>query len=212
MSNQQIAPMAQLSIDERIQELEGFLQMQEEKLVQPKETLPMAPEIKLLPQQETSTDLLKSMSDNLEAMRKNQDLDRLYYKRNNPVSTDLPIYDWNEAIVPPGSIVQFSYKVPEGWVFNWRKFAVTYNDDTTYYIWVDGRFEPTLTDVLQDFGNLADVWIPPVRVYNKAEVWALNGGIGNSTYSVYFSGFTRRYRQIITELEFQGAELDGGEV
>ena len=88
MTNQTIAPPVNLSVDERIEELENFLRIQEDKLVQPKETLPMTPpmtpEIKSLPQQETSTDLLKSMSDNLEAMRRNQDLDRLYYKRNNP--------------------------------------------------------------------------------------------------------------------------------
>lgn len=193
--NENIAPpVKQLSIQERIREVEKFLEEQEKKAIMPKAP-PKKVEEPAPPENEAIT-LLKKISEN-------QEIDRKRFERNNPVENDEPIYDWNEATIDPGYMVQFSLFVPEGHVFYFEYLNVTYNADTVYYIWIDGAYEPTLTDTLQDFGDHAQIYKPPKMCYNKAEVWCLNNGDDAQTYSVFFRGFLRWYRAIKREIVYE---------
>ncbi len=206
MANQQIAPMAQLSINERIDELENFLRIQEEKLAQPKETLPMAPPMTpeitpVIPQTDDVLTLLKRISEN-------QEIDRKRYERNNPVSGDDPIYDWAEETILPGQMVQFIYYVPEGRAFFLEYINVVHNVETTYSIFIDGEYQPNLSYALQDFGDHMEIWRPPKMAYNKVEVWCLNNWIAAQTYSVFFQGFNRFYRKIHREIKYEFLEKE----
>jgi len=117
-----------------------------------------------------------------------------WFIRRNAIERDQPIYDWNEAEVPAGYLVQFILTVPEGWEFYFQYPNITYFDDTTYSIWIDGVWEPTLTDSLQDFGDHAVIFDPPKIAYSQAEVWALNNSTVTRTYNCFFRGFLRRPR------------------
>lgn len=199
MVNPNIAPQAELRVEERIKEIEKFLEEQEKKIIEP-----VAPPEKLeepapieepAPEDEAIT-LLKKISEN-------QEIDRKRYERNNPVENDEPVYDWEEETIDPGFIVRFILNVPEGHVFYFEYLNITYNLNTTYYIWIDGAYEPILTDTLQDFGDHAQIYKPPKMCYNTAEVWCLNNGAAAQTYSCFFRGFLRWYRNIKREIEYE---------
>ena len=143
----------------------------------------------------------------LKKITENQEIDRKRYERNNPVEGDEPIYDWAEATIDPGDMVQFTYLVPEGHVFFFEYLNITHNVDTTYYIWLDGVYQPTLTQSLQDFGDHMQIYKPPKMCYNKVEVWALNNGIIAQTYATFFRGFNRWYREINREIFYESLEI-----
>ncbi len=191
MVNPNIAPPAELSVSERIVEVEKFLKDQEEKVMKPL-TQPRKLE-------EPADDVLTV----LKKISENQEIERKRYERNNPVEGDEPIYDWAEATIDPGQMVQFSYLVPEGHVFFFEYLNITHQVDTIYYIWIDNVYQPTLSQTLQDFGDHAQVWKPPKMCYNTVEVWALNNWIAAQTYSCFFRGFNRFYRAIKREITYE---------
>ena len=198
MVNSNIAPMAELDVDDRIAEIEKFLEEQEKKAIMPK-----APPKKLeepIPEDEAIT-LLKKIAEN-------QELDRKRWERANATENDQEIYDWNEAEVPPGYAVDFYIDVNEGWVLFLKYINITYAADTTYDIWIDNIWEPTLTDSILDFGNHQSYFIPPRKAYTQARITALNNGLITQTYNVFFGGFLRRYRAISREIVYESLEKE----
>lgn len=177
-----------MDVQEKINQIEEYLKQQEKKI----ETETPAENQEILI-------LLKKISEN-------QEVDRKRYERNNPVEGDEPIYDWAEATIDPGEMVQFTYDVPEGHVFYFEYLNITFNPNTVYYIWIDQVYQPTLTDTLQDFGDHAQIYKPPKMCYNKVEVWALNNGIIAQTYSCFMRGFNRWYREINREILYESLE------
>jgi len=197
MVNENIAPQAELDIDERIKEIERFLEDQEKNLI-PK---PVEIEPKIIPPPEDVLTLLKKISEN-------QEIDRIRYERNNPVTNDDPIYDWAESDVPPGFMVQFIYTVPEGHVFYLEYINIVHNIDTTYYVWIDGQYQPTLSYAIEDFGDHMAIWKPPKMCYNNVQVWALNNWVAAQTYATFFRGFNRFYRSIHREITYESLEKE----
>ena len=195
MVNENIVPKAELGIDERIAEIESFLEQQEKKTTKSKAKNSTEPEQSFLSEDNVLT-LLKKISEN-------QEIERKRYERSNPVDGDEPIYDWAEATIDPGQMVQFIYTIPEGHVFYFEYPNITHNLDTTYYIWIDGSYQPTLSQTLQDFGDHMQVYKPPKMAYNNVQVWALNNWIAAQTYSCFFRGFNRWYREIKREITYE---------
>ncbi len=198
MVNPRIAPMAELDIDERIKEIEKFLEEQEKKAMMPK--APPKKIEELVPENEAIT-LLKKIAEN-------QEIERKRYERNNPVEGDEPIYDWAEATIDPGQMVQFIYSIPEGHAFYFEYLNITHEVDTTYYVWIDGSYQPTLSQTLQDFGDHAQIYKPPKMAYNNVEVWALNSWVAPQTYSCFFRGFNRWYRAIKREITYESLKKE----
>lgn len=207
----------ELSIQERILEIEKFLKGEEKKL----ETV-KAPFSGIY---QSRSGLFKGLTSGevaipttpisdsemltvLKKISENQEIERKRYERNNPVEGDEPIYDWAEAIINPGYMVQFTYLIPEGHVFYFEYLNITHNVDTTYYIWIDNTYQPTLSQTLQDFGDHAQVWKPPKMCYNRVEVWALNNGVIPQTYSCFFRGFNRWYRVIQREIIYESLKKE----
>ncbi len=221
MTNQQIAPMAQLSIDERIQELESFLQMQEYKLAQPplvsnvveevKAVAPVAPVSPVSTVGPVSPVSALEGNDVITLLRKiseNQEIDRKRYERFNPISNDEAIYDWAEATINPGQLVQFIYTVGEGRVFYLQYPNITHNVETTYSIWIDGEYQPNLSQSLIDFGDHQIVYSPPKMCYNNVQVWALNNWIAPQTYDCFIRGFSRWLQKIHREIKYESLEKE----
>ncbi len=125
MVNPNIAPPAELGIGERVAEVKKFL---DEK--------PKAPT--KLPAENEMLTALKKISEN-------QEIERKRYERNNAVERDDPIHDFAEATIEGGQMVQFIYIVPEGRVFYLEYPNITHNIDTTYYVWIDSQYQPTLS-------------------------------------------------------------------
>ena len=198
MVNPRIAPMAELDVDERIKEIEKFLEEQEKKAIMPK-ALPKKIE-EPYPEDEAIT-LLKKIAEN-------QEIDRKRWERRNAVEGDEEIYDFNEASVDPGYLVEFYLDVPEGWVYYINYINITYADDTDYNIWIDNTWEPTLTDSILDFGNHQSYYVPPRKCYTQARITALNNGLITQTYNVFFGGFLRRYRAISREITYKSLEKE----
>jgi len=186
--NENIAPPAKLDIDERIAEIEKFLEEQEK----PKP-------VEMPPQEAPVEDVITL----LKKITENQETDRVRYERSNPVENDDPIYDWAEATIDPGQMVQFIYTVPEGRAFFFEYLNVVHNIDTTYYIWIDGVYQPTLSYALQDFGDHAQIYKPPKMAYNKVDVWCLNNWVAPQTYATFFRGFNRWYRAIHRKIIYE---------
>jgi len=200
MANQTIAPPAQLNVADRIKKIESYLNKEETRLSTPAEvtepvTVPQQPVTQPMALNQEMISLLKKISEN-------QEIDRKRYERNNPVEGDDPIYDFAEETISPGQIVQFIYTIPEGRAFFLEYVSVVHNIDTTYYIWIDGEYEPTLSYAIQDFGDHMEIWRPPKLAYNKVEVWCLNNWVANQTYAVFFQGFNRWYRSLHREIQY----------
>jgi len=135
----------------------------------------------------------------------NQDLERMRWERCNPLATDSPVYDWAEATIDPGYIVVFTLTIPEGSVFFFEYFNISYNPDTTYNIYIDSvgpATFPALAEVMQDFGDHNPFFKPPRLCYNNVEITALNNGIIAQTYSAFVRGFFRQ--QIKTDKDYLG--------
>ncbi len=206
--HQSIAPMAEvleqpeLSVDDRIAEVEAFLAEHDRAGIPPGngEEEPPTPPTPAPPQDDAIT-LLKKISEN-------QEIDRRRYERENPIRGDDPIYDWAEVTINPGQLVQFIYKVPEGRVFFLNYINVVHNVDTTYSIWIDGEYQPTLSYALQDFGDHNSIWNPKKKAYSTVEVWCLNNWIAPQTYATFFRGWNRWYRRLNTELTYESLKED----
>ena len=135
----------------------------------------------------------------LKKLVENQEIDRVRYERANAIEGDEPIYDWLELETPPGYIATFTYTVSEGHVFYLEYLNITFNADTVYNIWIDGAYQPQLTDVLQDFGDHAQVWKPQKKVYNNVQVTALNNGLITQNYASFFRGGVDFIGQLIVK-------------
>ena len=203
MVNPRIAPMAELDIDERIKEIEKFLEEQEKKAIMPK-----APPKKLeepIPPEDEAITLLKKISEN-------QEIDRKRWERGNAIRGDDVIYDFAEATIDPGQVVQFTYTVPEGRVFFLEYVNIVHNVDTTYSIFLDGEYQPTLSYTIQDFGDHNKIWFPPKMCYNNVQVWALNNWVAAQTYATFFRGWNRWYRKIHREITYESLEKEEEEL
>lgn len=230
MVNPNIAPKKQLGIKQRIEEIERFLKEQEEKIITPKPMSPKKLETQApfegtyktpilgltgttqrqvsLPTAPVNNEVSEDMLNVLKKISENQEIERKRYERDNPVEGDEPIYDWAEATINPGQLVQFIYTVPEGHVFYFEYPNITHQVDTTYSIWIDGSYQPTLSQTLQDFGDHLQIYKPPKMAYNKVEVWALNGWVAAQTYSCFFRGFNRFYRAIKREITYESLKKE----
>ncbi len=199
----EIAPPAKLDIDERIKEIEKFLNVQDE--LEP-EVIPIPePTIPIIVPAPTNQALNVEMVRLLNRMVMNQELERKRWERCNPLATDNPVYDWAEATIDPGFMVTFTLTIPEGNVFFFEYFNITYSADTVYNIYIDGvgpATLPTLTDVLQDFGDHNPFFKPPRLCYRSVVVTALNDGNEATTYSIFMRGFFRQ--SIKTDPEYLG--------
>ncbi len=202
MVNPNIAPPAKLNIQERIRELEKYLEEQEKKLITPK---PVQAPIKKLeepvPPENEVVVLLKKITEN-------QEIERKRWERNNPTEFDDPIYDWLELELPPGFIATFTYTIPEGRIFYFEYLNITYNADTVYSIWIDGAYQPILTDVLQDFGDHAQIWKPQKMCYNNVQITALNNGIITQNYATFFRGWNRWSRAVNREITYESLQKE----
>lgn len=206
--------MVEISIGERISEIETFLGQEEIKLT----TTEISPPVVTEPVPEpvisetpaypafSPTAANAEMIHLLSQMVKNQEIERKSWERNNPLTTDSPVYDWAEETIDPGYMVTFTLNVPEGQVFFFEYFNITYNADTTYNVYIDNvgpATLPTLTDVLQDFGNHAPFFKPPRLCYQDVVITALNNDDVAHTYSVFIRGFFRS--EVKTDKEYLGS-------
>lgn len=223
--NPNIAPPIELSVDERILEIEKFLEGQEaEAGITP--TKPIPKQLAQVPFEGTyksRTGLFKGetsgqvdlpitsvangeMVELLKKLVENQEIDRIRYERDNPISGDDPIYDWSEATIQPGQVVQFIYTVPEGHIFYLEYINIVHNVDTTYSIFIDGQYQPTLSYAIEDFGDHMSIWKPSKMCYNNVQVWALNNWVAAQTYATFFRGWNRFYRAINREITYESLE------
>ena len=194
--NENIAPMAELDIPERIKEIEKFLEEQEKK------PIPIPPKKLEEPLPENEVVVL------LKKMVENQEIDRKRWERANATEFDQEIYDWAEETLPPGYAVDFYLDVNEGWVYFIKYINITYAADTTYDIYIDNVWEPTLTDSILDFGNHQSYYNPPKKAYTQARIRVSNLGAITQTYNTFFGGFLRRFRAINREITYESLEKE----
>ena len=152
--HQSIAPMAEseeVSVDDRIQQIEAFLAENDKVGIPPGEA-PEPTKLQMAPPPDDVVTLLKKISEN-------QEIDRKRYERFNPISNDEAIYDWAEATINPGQLVQFIYTVGEGRVFYLQYPNITHNVETTYSIWIDGEYQPYIASSLEIGLNLSYLFL-----------------------------------------------------
>jgi len=150
--------------------------------------------------------LLSIIGTNQGTMIENQNLERRRWERSNPLITDSPVYDWAEETIDPGYQVSFTLTIPEGNVYFFEYLNITYNADTVYEIIIDEVGDPTLptlTDVLQDFGDHSPFFKPPRLCYRSVVITALNNDDVAHTYSVFLRGWFRQ--SLKTDKEYLGA-------
>ena len=70
--------------------------------------------------------------------------------------------------------------------------SVTLNKSTSYEILIDGKYDPALTEPIQQFGNNQPVYDPPERVYHKIELKVTNNSKTEQAYNFQIKGFIRR--------------------
>ena len=128
----------------------------------------------------------------LKGIKLNQELERRRWERRNAIKDDIPIYDWAEETVPTDYRVKFTLAVPEGWVFYWSYPSWTWNRYSQFQVWIDGVYQPEITDIIQDFADHTEVFNPPKKVYASAEIWCTNVSTFEKTYACFFGGFLRR--------------------
>jgi len=180
-------------IEERVKRIEEFLGERERI-----PGIPVAP-VPNLNNNEGVIELLSQIG-------QNQNLERLRWERCNPMITDSPVYDWAEETIDPGFMVTFTLTVNEGSIFFFEYFNITYNAETIYNIYIDGvgpATLPTLTDVIQDFGDHLPFFKPPRLCYQNVIITALNDDAVAHTYSVFIRGFFRQ--QIQSDKEYLGS-------
>ncbi len=182
-----------VSISERIKEIEKFLKEEEET-----PEVPLAPAPIPEPTPVAPAPVLNNNVEVVGLLRRmliNQLIERRSWERSNPLITDSPIYDWAEETIDPGFMVTFTLTVNEGSVFFFDYFNITYNADTVYNLYIDGVGPgtlPTLTDVLQDFGDHSPFFRPPRLCYRYVIITALNTDNVAHTYSVFLRGWFRQ--------------------
>jgi len=186
--------IAELTIGERIKEIENFLEDQEETPA----PIPLAPitiPTDVLPTPITPTPIINNNEEVIKILNRiliNQLIERKSYERNNPLITDIPIYDWLEIETPAGYIVTFTLTVPEGFLFFFDYFNITYAPNTIFNITIDGVAESPVTDPVQDWGNHAPFFNPPRICQDHVIITALNDGTVDQTYGCFMRGFFRQ--------------------
>ena len=203
--NENIAPKTNLDIQGRITEIQKLLDIQDKKVIKPvpvrQAPVPTSPPT-------NQPNLNGEMITLLKKITENQEIERARYERNNPIVNDDPIYDWAEATINPGQMVQFIYIIPEGYTFFLEYVNIVHNDETTYYVWIDGQYQPTLSYAIEDFGDHMAIWKPPKMCYNRVEVWALNNWVAAQTYACFFRGFNRFSRAVKREITYESIEKE----
>lgn len=206
--NENIAPPAELGVEERVAEVKKFLK---EKAIEPE-----APPKKLEGTQapfegtyKSQTGLFKGttsgqvalptapingeMLDVLNSINNKMELERVRFEKTNAVSGDQNIHDWVEASVPSGSIATFSFQLNEGWVFHIQKIQITYQPLSIYNFIRDGIYEPTLSEWVNDYADQYVLFNPPLKAFSQCEISVLNLSGITQIYSVFMGGFLRRY-------------------
>jgi len=206
MVNQNIAPMAGMSVNERIKEIEKFLDKQEIGVMQQRAVQPVQPiqQTQQTPMGEGDQEMINI----LKKISENQEIERKRFDRNNPIEGDDPVYDWAEETIDPGQIVIFTYYVPEGHIFYLEYVNIVHNIDTTYSVWIDGEYQPNLSYAIEDFGDHMAIWKPPKMCYNNVQVWALNNWVAAQTYATFFRGFNRFYRAAKREITYDSLKKE----
>ena len=193
-----------VSITDRIKQVEKFLKDQEETPKTPE--VPLTPAPILTPAPAVAPAL--ALNDNVEVigllrrMLINQLIERREYERSHVLIDDSPIYDFAEETIDPGFMVTFTLTIAEGRIFFFEYFNITYNEDTIYNLYIDGVGPgtlPTLTDVLQDFGDHNIMFSPPRLCYQNVIITATNVGAIAQTYSVFMRGWFRQSVKIDQE-------------
>jgi len=198
-----IAPLKEVSIGERIADIETFLNQEELKLtteeiptptveIEPVITEPIYPTF-------SPTAANAEMIDLLRQIIRNQEVERRSYERNNPLTTDNPVYDWLELSTPAGFLATFTLTVPEGFVFLFEYFNTTYRANTVYNISIDGVAEPTTTEPVMDWADHFLIFRPPRICYRYVIITALNNGDATTTYGCFIRGFFRSTTKVSKE-------------
>ncbi len=115
------------------------------------------------------------------------------YARDNPIKKDDPVYEHKEEIIEAETSHTFTYKIPEGRVLYLRNFGVTYHVDSTYKMYLDGDYNPTLSDVISEFGEHPDLFKPAKMLYKDFKVEVTNNSKAAMTYNFWTNGWLRRY-------------------
>ncbi len=180
-----------VNITETIKQVEKFLKEQEET-----PEVPLAPAPIPEPTPVAPAPILNN-TEVIGLLRRiliNQLIERREYERSNVLIDDSPIYDFAEETIDPGYMVTFTLTIAEGRTFFFEYFNITYNADTIYNLYIDGVGPgtlPTLTDVLQDFGDHNIMFSPPRLCYQNVIITALNNDNVAHTYSVFLRGWMR---------------------
>ena len=182
-------------ISERIKEIEKFLNEEETPEVPLAEPTPEVAPVSNINNDEVVRILTRILL--------NQLIDRKSWERNNPLITDSPVYDWLELTTPPGFLATFTLTVPEGQVFFFDYFNITYRDDTVYNITTDGVTEPTTTEPVMDWADHYLIFRPPRLCYEQVTITALNDGVTTQNYGCFIRGFFRQ--SIKTDKDYMGA-------
>ena len=198
-----IAPLSEISIGDRINQIGSFLGEEELKLatsVKPSVIEPMPePIISETPvyPEFSPTAANAEMIDLLRQVVNNQEVERVEYNRSHALVDDSPVYDWLELSVPAGSLVTFTLTVPEGSRFFFNYFNITYRADTIYNITVDGVAEPPTTEPVTDWADhYNSVFSPPRICQRHVIITALNNGDATTTYGCFLNGFFRASTKI----------------
>ena len=107
----------------------------------------------------TNAELLETMK----AIKNNQDIERKRYERGHAVYGDEPINQWAEEDISEGQVGTFTFNVPEGQVFFWSYPSVSWNKNSTFYVYIDGALQPALSEVVQDMVDHSNVFIQPKK-------------------------------------------------
>jgi len=180
----------QITVQNRISDIEEFLngnnaQPPSVNVIQTNATQ-LAPAI---------TSVSSPFLDELKKMNYYQNLARIRWEKDNAVAGDINVHDWNEAEVPPGFLVTFTFQIPEGWVLHISECSIVFATDTTYKFIRDGIYEPTMSEFFMDYADHYKIFSPPLRAYKDCIITATNVSDETNVYSVFFSGFLRRYRR-----------------
>ena len=225
MVNPNIAPPAQLNIQERVVEIKKFLKEQEEKIITPKPISPKKSETQApfegtyktpilglkgttsgqvaIPTTPINNETNKEMLNVLKKISENQEIDRKRWERRNPFEGDESTETWSEVTIAPGYKVDFELSVNEGHVFYLDYMNITFAEDVLYDLKIDGIFSNAVTDPLQDWGQHFSLWNPPKMCYNNIIVSALNLSDEDLTFGCFIKGFNRWYRSIKREITYE---------
>jgi len=129
----------------------------------------------------------------INGLKKMQRVQEDQYARDNPIKQDTPVYEHKEETVEAGTTHTFTYTIPEGRVLYLRNFATTFHVDSTYKIYLDGDYNPTLSAVISEFGEHPDIFKPAKMLYKDFKIKITNSSKADMTYNFWVNGWLRRY-------------------